>query len=89
MSEEPKNEEPAMVDEEVGEETAPTAEAEAPTATTELKTMAEDVSSVDSTQLSMFIVLIAGVILLIATGAEYNWVSVHIRCSMYNKSSLL
>ena len=86
MSEEPKNEEPAMVDEEVGEETAPVVEA--PTATTELKTMAEDVSSVDSTQLSMFIVLIAGVILLIATGAEYNWVSVHIRCSMYNKSSL-
>lgn len=87
MSEEPKNEEPAMVDEEVGEETAPAVEA--PTATTELKTMAEDVSSDDSTQLSMFIVLIAGVVLLIATGSEYNWVSVHIRCSMYNKSSLL
>ena len=49
--------------------------------------MAEDVSSDDSTQLSMLIVLIAGVVLLIATGSEYNWVSVHVRCSMYNKSS--
>jgi len=64
----PDNE--GMVDEEVGVEEAKPDTTEAPI---ESKTMDIAGHSFDETQLPLFVVLISSVVLLIATGAHYDW----------------
>jgi len=64
----PDNE--GMVDEEVGVEEAKPNTTEAPT---ESKTMEIAGHTFDETQLPLFVVLLSSVVLLIATGAHYDW----------------
>eukprot|EP01083_Nonionella_stella_P265448 899164_1 len=74
MAEENTND--AMVDEPVGgdEEVGVEQAAEAPTTTAEgSKTMEVAGVTLNEAQLPLFIVLIASIVLLIATGAEYDW----------------
>mmetsp|Transcript_20613 Transcript_20613/g.35410 ORF Transcript_20613/g.35410 Transcript_20613/m.35410 type:complete len:284 (+) Transcript_20613:146-997(+) len=59
-----------MVDEEVGVEEAPSATNEAPAGK---EPMSVAGVTINETQLPLFIVLIASIVLLIATGAHYDW----------------
>lgn len=64
------NNEDDLIDEEVGVEEAPVP---APASATETKSMSIAGVTIDETQLPIFVVLVASIVLLIATGAEYDW----------------